>query len=126
VVQVRPIDERFWIAAGRISSCGARAAGIFPLRFGGQAIGLTFLAAKPLAKIDGVLPRDIDHWMAIELLESGVAPGILGLAPFEVVDLWVVPPAASAVAFAFDLEVGICNELLELANRHFVRTHIER
>src|SRR5262249_17346892 len=63
VGRVRDPNERFRVAARPVASRGRGAGRVFPFGLSGQPISLAFLATKPLAECDSVVPRYVDHWL---------------------------------------------------------------
>lgn len=64
IAQPRPIvaEEKFGIGAGAV--------GVFPLRFRWQAVFRTFLPAQPFAKLDTILPGQVQDRLVFLLAMS--------------------------------------------------------
>ena len=75
-VLLKGIRQRF---ARVIASRRAGSASIFPFRLGGQAVGLAFLLAEPLAEGHGLLPGHEHDGFVVFLRESQLAPQLLVL-----------------------------------------------
>ena len=83
---------------GPIARFGAAARRVFPLGFGGQAVGVAVLLAEPFAERDGVVPGDVDDGLIVGNIKAGIFPVVLGIAAFEDLLLLIEAPAAGAAA----------------------------
>ena len=117
----------------RVARARAGAAGVFPLRLGGQAVAVALGGAEPGGQRMRVVPGDVDHRVVVALGEAGVAPGIARVAPLECVAARagggvvgrVVAVAARAVGLGLGHVAGGLHEAAELPHRDLRLPQVE-
>src|SRR5580700_9385018 len=71
-------------------------AGIFPLRFGGQPIRLSFLLRQPGTELDRIVVRHVNDGRIVRLFPPPIAPGVVWPRLPEEDELVAVESEASA------------------------------
>ena len=118
--------QAFRIVAVEILCRRPAGAGIFPFGLGWQTIRHPFFAAHSTAEFLSVVPGDVHHGALVGPRVTGVIPGVLRAATFQLIRYPVVAVAAGAVLFGLGAIAANLHERRELADRRLESRHIER